>query len=201
MCYSVNQLTRSCSKPAQAHMTAAKHALRYLKGHPDLPITFKKGQFQLHGFTDASFGANPDTRKSTTGSIFFLSGGPISFGSKTQSIVAQSTVEAELNALSYGSKEAVYLSNLLKELTFENFNSVRINCDSTGALTVAGNSTYTSRTKHIALRFFYIRDLVKSGKITLHHVPTGKMLADCWTKHLAKVQFNNILHQITNFSG
>lgn len=66
MCYAVNQLTRACSKPAQAHMTAAKHALRHLKGHPDLPIIFKKGQFQLHGYVDASFGANPDTRKSTT---------------------------------------------------------------------------------------------------------------------------------------
>ena len=201
MCYSVNQLTRACSKPAQAHMTAAKHALRYLKGHPDLPITFKKGQFRLHGFTDASFGANPDTRKSTTGSIFFLSGGPISFGSKTQSIVALSTVESELNALSYGAKEAVYLSNFLKELTFKNFNSVPISCDSTGALTVAGNSTYTARTKHIALRFFFIRELVKEGRITLHYVPTGKMLADCATKHLAKIQFKNILLQIKEFSG
>ena len=83
--YSVNQFTRECSKPAQAHMTAAKHALRYLKGHPDLPITYKKEQFRLHEFTDASFAANPDTRTSTTGSILFLSGGPISFGSKTHS--------------------------------------------------------------------------------------------------------------------
>ena len=201
MCYSVSQLTRACSKPAQAHMTTAKHVLRYLKGHPELPITYKKGPFRLHAFADASFAANPDIRKWTTGSIFSLSGGPISFGSKTQSIVAQFTVESELNVLSYKSKVAAYLSNFLNELTFKNFNSVPIHYDSTGALTVAGNSTSSSRTKHIAVRFFFIREMVNNGNITLHHVPTGKMLADCATKHLAKVRFQSILHQIRGCSG
>ena len=167
MCYSVNQFTRACSKPAQAHMAAAKHVLRYQKGRPDLPITYKKGQFRLHGYTDASFAAHPHTRKSTTGSIVLLSGGPFSFGSKTPPIVSQSTGEAELNSLSYASKEAVYLSNFLNDLTFKTFNSVPIHCDSTGTLTVAGNATYSSRTKHIAMGFFFIRELVNNEKIKI----------------------------------
>ena len=54
ICYAVNQLTRSCSKPSMAHMTAAKHLLRYLKGLPDLAITYKKGQFTVNGYTDAA---------------------------------------------------------------------------------------------------------------------------------------------------
>lgn len=108
MCYAVNQLTRACSETAQEHMTAAKHALRYLKGHPDLLIIFKRGQFQLHGYVDASLASNPDTRKSTTGSIFLLGGGSFSFGSKTQSLFTQSTVESKLMELSYASKRAVY---------------------------------------------------------------------------------------------
>lgn len=58
--------------------------------------------------------------------------------------------------------------------------------DNTGALTVAGNTTYLSRTKHIALRFIFIQELVKEGKITLHFVPTGKILVGCGTKHLEK---------------
>ena len=62
ICHSVNQLTRAGNKPAQTRMTAAKHALRHLKGHPDLPIIYKRGQFRLHGYTDASFAANPDTQ-------------------------------------------------------------------------------------------------------------------------------------------
>ena len=104
MSYAVNQRARACSKPAQAHMTAPKHALRYLKAHPDLPITYKRGQFRMQGFSDASFASNPDPRKSTAGFLFFLCGGPVSFGAKTQSLTAQSTVEAELTAISCTSK-------------------------------------------------------------------------------------------------
>ena len=66
-------------------MTAAKHTLRYLRGTTDLPIVYKRGQLWMVSYTDASFGANPDNRKSTTGYLFFLGGGLISFESKTQS--------------------------------------------------------------------------------------------------------------------
>ena len=137
LCYVVNQLTRACSKPAEIHMTAAKHALRYLRGTTDQPIVYKRGKFRMVSYTDASFGANTDNRNSTAGYLFFLGGGLISFGSKTQSLTAQSTVESELQALSYGAREAVYLSNFLMELGFKTFSSVSINSDSTGALIVA----------------------------------------------------------------
>ena len=96
LCYAVNQLTTACSKPAEIHMTAAKHTLRFLRGTTDLPIVYKRGQFWMVSYTDASFGVNPDNRKSTTGYLFFLGGGLISFGSKTQSLTAQSTVESGL---------------------------------------------------------------------------------------------------------
>ena len=133
-------------------MTAAKHALRYFQGTTDLPIVYKQEQFRMVSYTDALFGANPDNRKSTTGYLFFLGGGLISFGSKTQSLTAQSTVESELQALSYGAGEAVYLSNFLMELGFKTFSLVPVDSDSTGALSVAGNAVFSSRTKHIALR-------------------------------------------------
>ena len=121
LCYAVNQLTKACSTPAEIHMTAAKHALRYLRGTTDPPIVYKRGQFRVVSYTDASFEANLDNRKSTTGCLFFLSGGLISFGSKTQSLTAQSTVESELQPLSYGARGVVYLSNFLMELGFKTF--------------------------------------------------------------------------------
>ena len=161
LCYAVNQLTKACNRPAEVHMTAAKHVLRYLRGTPDLPITYRKGQLRLVSYTDASFGANPDNRKSTTGYLFFLGGAPISFGSKIQSLTTQSTVESELQALSYGAREAVYLSNFLTELGLKDSSQVPIRSDSTGALSVAGNSMFRARTKHIALRYFFVRELVK----------------------------------------
>ena len=201
LCYAVNQLTRACNRPAEVHMTAAKHVLRYLRGTPHLPITYRKGQLRLVSYTDASFGANPDNRKSTTGYLFFLGGAPISFGSKTQSLTAQSTVESELQALSYGAREAVYLSNFLTELGLKDSSQVPIRSDSTGALSVAGNSMFRARTKHIALRYFFVRELVKKNKITLHYTPTKQMLADIATKHLSKHTFRDLLQQIKNFTS
>ena len=198
--YAVNQLTRACSKPAEIHMTAAKHALRYLRGTTDLPIVYKRGQFRMVSYTDASFGVNPDNRESTTGYLFFLGGGLISFGSKTQSLTAQSTVESELQALSYGAWEAVYLSNFLMELGFKTFSWAPIKSDSTVALSVTGNAMFSSRTKHIALRFFFVQELIKRNKITLHHnKPTQQMLADIATKHLSKQRFRELLQQIKDF--
>ena len=193
LCYAVNQLTRTCSKPAEIHMTAAKHALRYLRGTTDLPIVYKRGKIRMVSYTDASFGANPDTPKSTTGYLFFLDGGLISFGSKTQSLTAQSTVESELQAFSYGAREAVYLSNFLMELRLKAFSSVPINSNSTGALRVAGNAMFSSRTKHIALRSFFVREPIKRNKIALHHKPTQQLLEDIATKHLSKQRFLELL--------
>ena len=200
LCYAVNQLMRAYSKPAEIHMVAAKHALRYLRGTTDLLIVYKRGQFRMVSYTDASLGANPDNRKSTTGYLFFLGGGLISFGSNTQSLTAQSTVESELQALSYEAREALYLSNFLMELGFKTFSSVPINSDSIGAPSVAGKAMFSSRTKHIALPFFFVRELIKRNKIILHHKPTQQMLADIATKRLSKQRFRELLQQIKAFT-
>ena len=198
--YAALQLSKACSNPAQVNMTAAKHVLRYLRGNPVLPIVYKRGQFRLAAFTDSSFGANPDNGRSTTGYLFFLAGGPISYGAKTQTLTAQSTVEAEIQALSYSAREAVYISNFMTELNFKTFGSVPINSDSTGALTVAGNAMHSQRTKHVALRYFFIRELVLRGQITLHHRPSEQQLADIATKYLPKHRFASIIQQIKDFS-
>ncbi|CAB1109818.1 unnamed protein product [Ectocarpus sp. CCAP 1310/34] len=177
--YAVNQLTRACSKPARAHTTAAKHALRYIRGTPDLLIIFKRGRFRVAAFADSSFGAIPDNRKSTTGL----------------------QVESELQAISYGAKEAAYLSSLLMALKFENLKPISIYSDSSGTLSLAANTMFSSRTKHIALRFFVLQESIKPRHIAVHHVPTQAMLADIATKHLDRNKFNSIIHQIKDFGG
>ncbi|CAB1102440.1 unnamed protein product [Ectocarpus sp. CCAP 1310/34] len=155
--------------------------------------------FRLSCFTDSSFGANPDNGRSTTGYLFFLGGGLISYGAKAQTLAAQNTVEAELQALSFSAREAVYISNFMTEIGFKTFRSVPINSDSTGALTVASNAMFSSRTKHIALRFFFLRELTKGHRITLHHQPSATMLADIATKHLPKQRFATIMQLIKDY--
>ena len=72
--------------------------------------------------------------------------------------------------------------------------------DNTGALTVVGNASYCSTANHIALGFFFVREMVREGKITSHLLPTDTMLADCGTNDLAKAQFRSIIQQLQQFS-
>ena len=84
-------------------------------------------------------------------------------------------------------KEAVFCSNMMLELGFkEGFGSVPLYIDNTSALHVAGNRTYSLRAKHIALRYFFVQELVKEGKITTYFVKTQDQIADLGTKHANK---------------
>ena len=132
--------------------------------------------FRHDGALRCELGNNPVNDKSTSGYLFMLAGGPLSFKTALQNVTAQSTLEAELISMEHASKGAVYLSNMTAELGFGKlFESAPLFGDNTGAVRhIAGNSTNSSRTKHIALRFFYLKELVKDSKITIHHVATQK---------------------------
>ena len=109
-------------------------------------------------------GNNPDNGKSTSGYLFMLAGGTLSFKTALQNVTAQSTLEAQPISVAHASKEVVYLSNMMAGMGVGKlFEGVPLIGDNTGALHIAGNSTYRSRTKHIARRFFYLKDLVKDG--------------------------------------
>ena len=171
--YAVNQLARAMSKPSKAHM-AAKHLLRYLAGTVDFSITYKKRGFKLTAFSDANWGNIPNNGKSIYSHIVFLSNAPVSSKVAMQGLTAQSTLEAELVAAALAMKEAVVCSNMMKELGFGTcFDCVPLYIDNTSTLHVAGNRTYISRVKHMALQYFFIQELVKEGRISINHVKTG----------------------------
>ena len=112
---------------------------------------------------------------------------PVSFRAGLQSLTAMSTMEAEMVAAALAIKEAVFCSNMMTEIGFgANFSSVPLYIDNTATLHVIENRTYSARTKHVALRFFNICELVKEGNISIHYVSTELQLADIGTKHLNK---------------
>ena len=176
--YAVNQLARAMSKPAKAHMGAAKHLLRYLAGSTDFSITYKQGGFRLAAFPDANWGNNSDNDRSTSSYILILVNAPISFKVRLQGLTAQSTIEAELVAAALAMKEAVFCSIMMLELGFEeSFSSVPLYIDNTSALYAAGNRTYSPRAKHIALRYFFVQELVEEGKASIRYVKSEDQLA------------------------
>ena len=129
-----------------------------------------------------------------------LANAPLSFKSGLQGPTAMSTMEAELVASALAMKEAVFCSNMLTELGFgKEFAQVPLYCDNTATLHALGNRSFSSRTKHIALRFFFIRELVTEGKISIQYIPTDDNPADIGTKHLNKHRFKHLMDLISNF--
>ena len=117
--YAVNELARDMSKPAKAHIGATKHLLHSLAGFADFSITYKQGGFRLAAFSDTNWGNNPDNGKCASSYIVMLVNASINFRVGLQGPTAQFTMEAELVATALTMKEAVFCSNILLELGFD----------------------------------------------------------------------------------
>ncbi|GMP96916.1 hypothetical protein CsSME_00045349 [Camellia sinensis var. sinensis] len=139
-------------------------------------------------YCDADWGGDLDERKSTSGYAFMLSDGAISWSSKKQSCIALSTMEAEFVACSSAVQEAVWLRRFLQHLDVVTHTSdpVTIHCDSMAALAYAKDPKYHGRTKHIDVRFNFIRDILAQKEVILEHIPTSRMVADPLTKPIAR---------------
>ena len=116
LAYSVSCLSRFMANPTNQHTTAIKRVLRYLKGSSNLELTYRGDLGRLIGYTDADWGADQETRRSTSGYVFSLGSAPISWSSKIQPTVALSSCEAEYTGETQATKKAIWLRRLLGEL-------------------------------------------------------------------------------------
>jgi transposase InsO family protein len=186
--FAVSHLGQFNNCYGEDHWTAAKRVLRYLKGTVDLGLVYEPDSDPLTGFVDADWGSCTEDRRSFTGYIFLLNGGPVSWDSRKQRTVALSTTEAEYMALSEGVKEAIYLQRLLQELGADEMIGSVVFCDNKGSLRLAENPTFHARSKHIDIRHHFVRDVLRTKKVTLEHVPTDHQVADFLTKGLPKMK-------------
>ena len=133
-----------------------KRIFRYLKKTINLALKYCKDEKPVIGFTDADWGGDLDDRCSTTGNVFLLAGGAISWLSKKQAVVALSTAEAEYVSLSMATQEVLWLLKLFADLQVPT-EQIVIMEDNQGAIALARNPVAHSRTKHIDIRFHFIR--------------------------------------------
>lgn len=186
LAYIVSSLSQFNSCHEKQHWIAAKRVLRYLKNTSSYGIIYRKGHKVLDGFTDADWASCHLDRRSYTGYAFILSGGAVSWESRKQRTVALSSTEAEYMSLTEATKEGLYLRKLLKEIGIYEANKISIFCDNRGALSLAENSVYHSRSKHIDLRHHFVRDALKENFIELKYLRTEEMPADVLTKGLPR---------------
>ncbi|MCP3667284.1 MAG: hypothetical protein GY696_33120 [Gammaproteobacteria bacterium] len=192
---SVNKFMQN---PGPQHWSAAKRILRYIKGTLSHGILFSGDDsgITLSGYTDADWGGDIETRQSTSGYVFNLGGGPISWRSKRQQEVAQSTVEAEYIAASVATRECLWLRHLLSDIGFEQLTTT-VFCDNQGAIAISKNPTHHERTKHMGLKVAFVRDHCTKGDIQLVYCPTNEMLADVFTKFVPRDRFSTLINKMS----
>jgi len=199
--YAVGVLSRFNDKKTEASCKLAAHLLRYLNSHRECAIEFAGSELDLHGFSDADWGSDVITRRSTTGYIIFAAGGPISWQSKLQTTVATLSMESEYMALYAGIQELVWLRGVLSELKCTLSEPTPFLVDSKSAQDLAGNPVYHKRSKHIDIKYHWLREHTNTDgqfkTATLHHVSTLEMSADIFTKSLAGSLFFQHAETIT----
>ena len=196
--FAVNLLARRMQSPTYADLKRAKRVLVYLRDTKTKGIMIdkvdKNKKVQIKTFVDASLG-NGSNRKSIFGYVIMLEENILSFKSKKQEIVAQSTCEAEYIALAYGIKETLWIEHILTEVGI-GFKVSTVYCDNAGAIKVVHKQIATGRTRHLDLRLQMIKDLVVKGEIKVKYVKSELNVADIFTKPLGRMLFSKIADAI-----
>ncbi|KAK8942669.1 hypothetical protein KSP39_PZI009511 [Platanthera zijinensis] len=174
----------------ESHYIAAKRILRYLKGTPNLGLWYpRSNDSELIGFSDADFAGSKDDRKSTSGTCQFLGRRLISWSSKKQNCVVISTAESEYISAGSCCAQLLWIKNQFEDYNMK-FQNIPLFCDSSSAIAIANNPVSHSRTKHIELRYHFIREHVENGDIDLQYVSTDRQVADIFTKPLDESKFS-----------
>lgn len=198
--HSVAKLAQRNKDPHSEHMVAVKHILRYLASTVDVKLHYQKCGQAFTGFVDADWGGDRLDRKSYTGYVFFLSGGPVSWRSEKQQSVALSSTEAEYMALTTACKEAIALRRLIVEIGCGDLKTPTVmHGDNLSAQHLAKNPVHHSRTKHIDIRYHFIREVMKEGHVVLEYTSTNEMIADIMTKNLSKGKHNGFMKMLNLF--
>ena len=142
-----------------------KRIFRYLRGTSDLGLSYRRQDsgFTCSGYADADWAGSLDDRKSTSGYVFGVGGTAVSWRSHKQTCVALSTAEAEYVSLSAAAQEAVWLQRLTAEITGSDERPVTIYEDNQAAICMAINPVFHERTKHIEIKFHFVREQVAKG--------------------------------------
>lgn len=184
LAYPVGLINRFMNNPMPEHWSAVKWVLRYIQGTLDTRLCYKKGgDFVIKGYCDSDYGGDLDQRRSSNGIVFTAGGNTISWRSQLQKVVALSSTEAEYISMSEAIREAVWLKGLVEELGFGQ-KTVEIICDSQSAIALSKNAVFHERTKHVAQKYHFGRDLICKGIVAVLKIPTAYNPADILTKVL-----------------
>jgi len=195
--FAVGQVSQFCQDPGRAHWNGVKRILAYLIGTINHGLCFSGSAVNsLMGYSDADFAGDTDTRRSVTGYVFMMNGGAVAWCSRRQRGTSVSTTESEYVALFEASKEAVWMRSVLRHIGFNQEIPTPLLCDNQSAIKLIFNPEFHKRTKHIDVKYHFIREKQQDGTINVEYVDTTLQLADIFTKPLDAVRFRKLRHEI-----
>ncbi|KAH9671981.1 hypothetical protein KPL70_017541 [Citrus sinensis] len=188
--YAVGLVSRYMENPKTTHFKAAKRILRYIKGTTNFGLLYSfSNDYKLVGYSDSDWGGDVDDRKSTTRFVFFMGDTAFTWMSKKQPIVTLSTCEAEYVAATSSVCHAIWLRNLLKELSFVQEEPTEICVDNKSAIALSKNPVFHDRSKHIDTRYHFIRECIARKEVQIKYVKLQDQAADIFTKPLKQEDF------------
>ena len=160
------------------------------EGAMDYGIMYKfGGDLNLIGYSDNDWAGSIDDMKSTSGYAFLFGSSICSWLSKKQSVVAQSTAEAEYVSASKATSQVIWLRRIFEDIGEKQKKRIVLYCDNKSAIAIAKNPVSHERSNHISIKYHFIREAQKKGEIQLHYCQTGEQLADIFTKELHREKF------------
>ncbi|GJY51926.1 retrovirus-related pol polyprotein from transposon TNT 1-94 [Tanacetum coccineum] len=196
--YGLKQALRAWyqANPKESHLVSIKRIFRYLKGTLNLSLWYPKGSgFDLKAYSDSDYDGCNLHRKSTLGGCQILGGKLVCWSAKKQSSVAMSSAEAEYVAAAGCSAQVLWIKSQMDDYDVL-YDKVPIFCDNTSVIAISNNLVLHSRTKHIDIRYHFIKDHILKGDIKLHFVPTDLQLADIFTKPLVEPSFTRLVAEL-----
>ena len=205
--FSVLQLQRHLQKPGRAHLKAMFRVMRYVLATKERGLVIKPERkwdgsrdhkFKLSTTTDSSYASCPDTKRSPGGYVTYMEGAVVSTKSKVQQFVTLSPTEAELVAMTEGVKEALGNKRLLEAMGLQVELPILVRGDNKGALDLMSNWSTGGKTRHIDVRYYFLRELKEQGIVDIQWVATDVNEADLFTKNLPKGSFER---HVSRFCG
>ena len=192
LAYITGMLGRYLSNPGLDHWKAVKRVLRYLqrtKGH--MLVYRKSEKLEVIGFSDSDFTGCQDSMSSTSGYVFLLAGGAISWKSAKQSLIASSTMAAEFYACHLASDQGIWLKNYVTGLRIVNGieKPLLIHCDSSSAVAYANSNRSTAKSRHIDIKYLIVKERVEKRLLSIEQISTNSNIADPLTKGLQPKAF------------
>lgn len=197
--YAVNNAAQFKNHPTSANCNAVRRILKYLRGTADyrIPLGGQHDSFILTAYADADYAAAVEDRKSRSGYVIFFNGTPVSWASKKQPCVATSTTHSEYIACYAAATEVIWLRRLLASIGIPQTTPTTIFTYSQSAMRLAVNPEFHSRTKHVDVKFHFLREQVVLRSIDIHYLPTQQQIADIMTKTLTRDQFRHLRDLLT----